>query len=127
MQIAFDDTTKKKAGRHSEGLDRYRHGAGSARQEYRTLRGLNFVLGIVRMPLPHWPGHPLKPGWPRTLSNLPKPKRSTCPSVPAHVQGARLNYPIFAWVAYLLRYEARLRYEAVEPHDQRRCIMAIAV
>jgi hypothetical protein len=57
IQVAFDDTTKKKAGRHSEGLDRYRHGAGSARQEYRTLRGLNFVLGIMRMPLPHWPGH----------------------------------------------------------------------
>jgi hypothetical protein len=30
--VAFDDTTKKKAGRHIEGLGRYRNGAGSARQ-----------------------------------------------------------------------------------------------
>lgn len=59
IQVAFDDTTKKKTGRHIEGLDRYRNGAGSARQEYRTLRGLNFVLGIMRIPLPHWPGHHL--------------------------------------------------------------------
>ena len=59
IRVAFDDTTKKKAGRHIEGLDRYRNGAGSARQEYRTLRGLNFVLGIMRMPLKRWPGHSL--------------------------------------------------------------------
>jgi hypothetical protein len=52
----FDDTTKKKAGRHIEGLARYRNGAGSARQEYRTLRGLNFVLGVMRVPLRQWPG-----------------------------------------------------------------------
>jgi hypothetical protein len=32
MRGIFDDTTKKKAGRHIAGLDRYRHGAGSARQ-----------------------------------------------------------------------------------------------
>jgi len=37
----------------------YRNGAGSARQEYRTLRGLNFVLGIMHLPLPRWPGHTL--------------------------------------------------------------------
>jgi hypothetical protein len=57
IQVAFDDTTKKKAGRHIEGLAHYRNGAGSARQEYRTLRGLNFVLGIMRLPLQRWPGH----------------------------------------------------------------------
>jgi hypothetical protein len=57
IRVSFDDTTKKKAGTHIEGLDRYRNGAGSARQEYRTLRGLNFVLGIMRMPLTRWPGH----------------------------------------------------------------------
>jgi hypothetical protein len=55
--IEFDDTTKKKAGRHIDGLARYRNGAGSARQEYRTLRGLNFVLGVMRVPLRLWPGH----------------------------------------------------------------------
>jgi hypothetical protein len=55
--IEFDDTTKKKAGRHIEGAACYRNGAGSARQEYRTLRGLNFVLGVMRVPLGRSPGH----------------------------------------------------------------------
>jgi hypothetical protein len=59
IRVLFDDTTKKKAGTHIEGLARYRNGAGSARQEYRTLRGLNFVLGMMRVPLPRWPGHSL--------------------------------------------------------------------
>lgn len=59
IRVSFDDTTKKKAGRHIEGLDRYRNGAGSARQEYRTLRGLNFVLGVMHLPLKRWPGHSL--------------------------------------------------------------------
>jgi hypothetical protein len=59
LQVTFDDTTKKKAGRHIEGLARYRNGAGSARQEYRTLRGVNFVLGIMRIPLQRWPGYHL--------------------------------------------------------------------
>jgi len=57
IRVSFDDTTKKKAGRSIEGLDRYRNGAGSARQEYRTLRGLNFVVGIMHIPLTRWPGH----------------------------------------------------------------------
>jgi len=59
IRAAFDDTTKKKAGTHIEGRDRYRNGAGSARQEYRTLQGLNFVLGLMRIPLKRWPGHSL--------------------------------------------------------------------
>jgi len=59
LRVVFDDTTKKKTGTHIEGLGRYRNGAGSARQEYRTLRGLNFVLGIMRIPLTRWPGHSL--------------------------------------------------------------------
>lgn len=59
IRVIFDDTTKKKAGTQIEGLDRYRNGAGSARQEYRTLRGLNFVLGIMPVPLKRWPGHSL--------------------------------------------------------------------
>ena len=33
IRVIFDDTTKKKAGTHIEGLARYRNGAGSARQE----------------------------------------------------------------------------------------------
>ena len=59
IRVVFDDTTKKKTATHIEGLGRYRNGAGSARQEYRTLRGLNFVLGIMRIPLTRWPGHSL--------------------------------------------------------------------
>jgi hypothetical protein len=55
--LEVDDSTKKKAGTHIEGGARYRNGAGSARQEYRTLRGLNFVWGIMRVPVPQWPGH----------------------------------------------------------------------
>jgi len=57
IRVSFDDTTKKKAGRHIEGLARYRNGAGSARQEYRTLRGVNCVLGLMHIPLTRWPGH----------------------------------------------------------------------
>jgi hypothetical protein len=59
LVIEVDDSTKKKTGTHIEGVDRYRNGAGSARQEYRTLRGLNFVWGIMRVPLPLWPSHSL--------------------------------------------------------------------
>ncbi len=55
--LVVDDSTKKKAGRQIEGVAPYRNGAGSARQEYRTLRGLNFVWGIMRVPLAQWPGH----------------------------------------------------------------------
>jgi hypothetical protein len=57
LTIEVDDSTKKKAGRHIEGGAYYRNGAGSARQEYRTLWGLNFVWGILRIPLRWWPGH----------------------------------------------------------------------
>jgi hypothetical protein len=54
--LSVDDSTKKKAGRQIEGVGHYRNGAGSARQEYRTLRGLNFVWGQMRVPVPGWPG-----------------------------------------------------------------------
>jgi hypothetical protein len=57
--LIVDDSTKKKAGLHIEGVGPYRNGAGSARQEYRTLRGLNFVWGIMRLPLACWPGQSL--------------------------------------------------------------------
>jgi Transposase DDE domain len=56
LVIEVDDSTKKKAGWHIEGVGHYRNGAGAARQEYRTLRGLNFVWGIMRIPVPGWPG-----------------------------------------------------------------------
>jgi DDE superfamily endonuclease len=54
--LIVDDSTKKKTGRQIEGVGHYRNGAGSARQEYRTLRGLNFVWGQMRVPVPGWPG-----------------------------------------------------------------------
>ncbi len=54
--LEVDDSTRKKAGRHLEGVGHYRNGAGSARQEYRPLRGLNCVWGIMRVPVPGWPG-----------------------------------------------------------------------
>jgi hypothetical protein len=57
LVLEVDDSTKKKAGVHIEGVACYRNGAGSARQEYRTLRGLNFVWGIMRVPLALWPDH----------------------------------------------------------------------
>jgi hypothetical protein len=56
IRVIVDDSTKKKAGRHIEGIGHYRNGAGTARQEYRTLRGLNFVWALMRVPLPGWPG-----------------------------------------------------------------------
>ena len=80
IAVAFDDTTKKKAGRHIEGLGRYRNGAGSARQEYRTLRGLNFVLGIMRIPLTRWPGHSLSV--PIGLELYLKPDQATALNMP---------------------------------------------
>ena len=57
ITIAVDDHTAKKSGRHIEGRHRYRNGAGSARQEYRVLEGLNLVVSIMRIPLTMWPAH----------------------------------------------------------------------
>ncbi len=80
IRVSVADTTKKKAGRHIEGLARYRNGAGSARQEYRTLRGLNFVLGIMHVPLQRWPGHSLSV--PIGLELYLKPPQATALKVP---------------------------------------------
>jgi len=49
----------KKTGRHIQGADHYRNGAGTARQAYRTLWGINLVWAIMRIPLTRWPGHHL--------------------------------------------------------------------
>jgi hypothetical protein len=59
VRLHVDDHTAKKSGRHIQGRDRYRNGAGSARQEYRILEGINLVLCIMRIPLKVWPGHHL--------------------------------------------------------------------
>jgi hypothetical protein len=58
--LIVDDSTKKKAGRQIEGVGHYRNGAGSARQEYRPLRGLNFVWGQMRVPVPGWPAQSVR-------------------------------------------------------------------
>jgi hypothetical protein len=73
MRVLCDDTTKKKAGTPIEGLARYRNGAGSARQEYRTRRGLHCVLGVMRMPLTRWPGHSRSVPVGLALSRKPTP------------------------------------------------------
>ena len=80
IRVSFEDTTKKKAGRHIEGLARYRNGAGSARQEYRTLRGVNFVLGVMHIPLTQWPSHSLSV--PVGLELYLKPAQATALNVP---------------------------------------------
>ena len=59
IEVRLDDATMKKTGRHIQGAAHYRNGAGTARQEYRTLWGLNLVWAIMRIPLQRWPGHHL--------------------------------------------------------------------
>ncbi len=59
VDVRLDDATMKKTGRHIQGASHYRNGAGTARQEYRTLWGLNLVWPSRRIPLRCWPGHHL--------------------------------------------------------------------
>src|SRR6266446_3736695 len=59
IHVRLDDATMKKTGRHIQGAAHYRNGAGTARQEYRTLWGINLVWAIMRLPLTRWPGHSL--------------------------------------------------------------------
>jgi hypothetical protein len=59
IEVRLDDATMKKTGRHIQGAAYYRNGAGTARQEYRTLWGINLVWAIMRLPLQRWPGHHL--------------------------------------------------------------------
>lgn len=49
IDIKVDSTTRKKSGVKIHGRDGYRNGAGTARQEYRTLLGLHFVIAIIRI------------------------------------------------------------------------------
>jgi hypothetical protein len=57
--LECDDATKKTSGRHIAAAASYRNGAGTARQAYRSLWGLNFVWVIMCLPLSCWPGHRL--------------------------------------------------------------------
>jgi hypothetical protein len=47
IELTVDDTTRKKSGRKIQGASHYQNRAGSARQEYRTLWGINFVYVIA--------------------------------------------------------------------------------
>ena len=49
----------QKTGRPIQGAAHDRNGAGTARQEYRPLWGINLVWAIMRLPLTRWPGHSL--------------------------------------------------------------------
>ena len=55
IRVRFDATTSKKTGRTIDGASAYRNGAGSARQEYRTLWGVNFIIGEMLIALRPWP------------------------------------------------------------------------
>ena len=55
LRVRFDATISKKSGRTIDGAEAYRNGAGSARQEYRTLWGLNFIVGEMLIRLAPWP------------------------------------------------------------------------
>lgn len=59
LYIQVDDGTRKKNGRCIQGASYYRNGAGTARQEYRSLWGLNWVWATLSIPLKQWPGHHL--------------------------------------------------------------------
>ena len=54
IRVIFDETTCKKSGSKIEGASSYRNGAGTARQEWRTLYGVNFVIGLMQVPLRPW-------------------------------------------------------------------------
>lgn len=54
IRVRVDETVCKKSGQEIEPADTYRNGAGTARQEYRTLWGICFVLGEMRVPFPGW-------------------------------------------------------------------------
>jgi hypothetical protein len=60
MEVRLDDATMQKTGRHIQGADHDRNGAGTARQDYRTLWGINLVWAIMRLPFTRWPGHHLR-------------------------------------------------------------------
>jgi hypothetical protein len=81
IRVRCDDTTKKKAGRQIEGLAPYRHGAGSARQADRTLRGVHCVLGRMHLPLTRGPGHCLSvPGGCELSLTAPQAQQLYIPS-----------------------------------------------
>jgi hypothetical protein len=55
IRVRVDETVCKKSGEEVEPADTYRNGAGTARQEYRTLWGICFAEVEMRVRLPGWP------------------------------------------------------------------------
>ncbi len=55
VRVRFDETTCKKTGRSIDGCAAFRNGAGTARQEYRTLWGLQFIIAEMLIRLKPWP------------------------------------------------------------------------
>ncbi len=56
VEVLLDDTRRKKSGKKIQGCAHYSNRAGSARQEYRVLWGLNFVYICLRV---DWRGYQL--------------------------------------------------------------------
>ena len=63
LRIKVDDMVKKKSGKKITAASRYRNSAGTARQEYRVLFGINFVYAILLVPVQlvsiHWLAIPI--------------------------------------------------------------------
>lgn len=63
LHIKVDDMVKKKSGKKITAASRYRNSAGTARQEYRVLFGINFVYAILLVPVQllstHWLAIPI--------------------------------------------------------------------
>jgi len=59
IRVWVDETVCKKSGEKIEPADTYRNGAGTARQEWRTLYGVCFVLGKMLVRLPGWSEKPV--------------------------------------------------------------------
>lgn len=63
LLIKVDDMVKKKSGQKITAASRYRNSAGTARQEYRVLFGINFVYAILLVPVQlastHWLAIPI--------------------------------------------------------------------
>ena len=60
MAIRLEDAIMKKPGRHIQGADHSRHGAGTARQEDRTRWGIHVGWARMRIPFQRGPGHALR-------------------------------------------------------------------
>jgi hypothetical protein len=95
-----DEAPKHKAGRQLDGSDRSRYGAGSARPEDRTLRGVHGVFGPRPLPLTRGPGHRLRVPVGFALSRTPEhaptrhvPSRSRRQFARALLDGAATQWP----------------------------------